>query len=48
MSMEEPKMSNEKKTNVNIPVYGYKVFNPDWTCNPIFGPTKQYACPGKF
>ena len=41
-------MSNEKKTNVNIPVYGYKVFNPDWTCNPIFGPTKQYACPGKF
>lgn len=24
-------------------VKGYKVFNPDWTCNG-----KQYTCPGKF
>lgn len=24
-------------------VKGYKVFNPDWTCN-----RKQYTCPGKF
>lgn len=28
-------------------VYGYKVFNPDWTCSPSDN-TKQYACPGKF
>ena len=25
------------------PIHGYKVFNPDWTCN-----RKQYTCPGKF
>ena len=25
------------------PIHGYKVFNPDWTCNG-----KQYTCPGKF
>ncbi len=28
-------------------VKGFKVFNPDWTCNPS-GIAKQYACPGKF
>lgn len=28
-------------------VKGFKVFNPDWTCNPG-GNTKQYSCPGKF
>lgn len=28
-------------------VKGYKVFNPDWTCNPN-GNAKQYTCPGKF
>ena len=28
-------------------VKGFKVFNPDWTCNPN-GNTKQYTCPGKF
>lgn len=21
--------------NKNQPVKGYKVFNPDWTCNPV-------------
>ena len=28
-------------------IKGFKVFNPDWTCNPN-GNTKQYTCPGKF
>ena len=28
-------------------VKGFKVFNPDWTCNPN-GNTKQYTCPGHF
>ena len=28
-------------------IKGYKVFNPDWTCNPN-GNLKQYTCPGKF
>ena len=28
-------------------VKGFKVFNPDWTCDPN-GNTKQYTCPGKF
>ena len=28
-------------------VHGYKVFQPDWTCNPSGG-FKQYSCPGRF
>ena len=27
---------------------GFKVFNPDWTCNPTGYNPKQYTCPGKF
>lgn len=27
---------------------GFKVFNPDWTCNPTGCNPKQYTCPGKF
>ena len=29
-------------------VKGYKVFRPDWTCDPTGGSPKQYTCPGKF
>lgn len=32
-----------KKTSKKSVVHGYKVFNPDWTCED-----KQYTCPGKF
>lgn len=28
---------------LQAPVYGYKIFNPDWTCRD-----KQYTCPGEF
>ena len=35
-------------TKMSEPVHGYKVFNPDWTCKPIGGSSKQYTCPGKF
>jgi hypothetical protein len=28
-------------------IKGYKVFNPDWTCNPSGRPF-QYSCPGTF
>lgn len=44
MIMEEKKNENTSKKNC---VYGFKVFNPDWTCSPN-GNTKQYTCPGKF
>ena len=27
---------------------GFKVFRPDWTCNPTGHNPKQYTCPGKF
>ena len=37
-------MSNK----TNTPVHGYKVFRPDWTCNPTGKNCKQYTCPGKF
>ncbi len=36
-----------KNNNIQNIVHGFKVFNPDWTCNPN-GNTKQYICPGKF
>lgn len=29
-------------------VRGFKVFNPDWTCDPTGHDPKQYTCPGKF
>lgn len=29
-------------------VRGFKVFGPDWTCNPRLGISKQYTCPGRF
>lgn len=29
-------------------VKGFKVFRPDWTCNPTGRNSKQYTCPGKF
>ena len=29
-------------------VKGYKVFRPDWTCDPTGRNPKQYTCPGKF
>lgn len=29
-------------------VRGFKVFDPDWTCNPRLGISKQYTCPGRF
>lgn len=29
-------------------VKGFKVFRPDWTCNPTRRNSKQYTCPGKF
>ena len=29
-------------------VKGYKVFRPDWTCDPTGYNPKQYTCPGKF
>lgn len=28
---------------LQAPVYGYKIFNPDWTCRD-----KKYTCPGEF
>ena len=30
------------------PVHGFKVFRPDWTCDPTRNNPKQYTCPGKF
>ena len=29
-------------------IRGYKVFNPDWTCEPSTRSKKQYTCPGRF
>lgn len=29
-------------------VKGYKVFRPDWTCDPTGRNPKRYTCPGKF
>ena len=37
----------ENKTVQNV-VYGFKVFRPDWTCDPTGYNPKQYTCPGKF
>ena len=37
----------ENKTVQNV-VHGFKVFRPDWTCDPTDYNPKQYTCPGKF
>ena len=37
----------ENKTVQNV-VHGFKVFRPDWTCDPTGYNPKQYTCPGKF
>ena len=29
-------------------VHGFKVFRPDWSCEPDWAHKKQYTCPGKF
>jgi len=39
------KMENNTVQNV---VHGFKVFRPDWTCDPTGYNPKQYTCPGKF
>ena len=38
-------MGNNTVQNV---VHGFKVFRPDWTCDPTGYNPKQYTCPGKF
>ena len=37
----------ENNTVQNV-VHGFKVFRPDWTCDPTGYNPKQYTCPGKF
>ena len=37
----------ENKTVQNV-VHGFKVFRPEWTCDPTGYNPKQYTCPGKF
>ena len=37
----------ENNTIQNV-VHGFKVFRPDWTCDPTGYNPKQYTCPGKF
>ena len=37
----------ENKIVQNV-VHGFKVFRPDWTCDPTGYNPKQYTCPGKF
>ena len=37
-----------RKENRKYMVKGYKVFRPDWTCDPTGHNPKQYTCPGKF
>ena len=37
----------ENNTVQNV-VHGFKVFRPDWTCDPTGYNPKQYSCPGKF
>ncbi len=36
-----------ENNNIQKVVHGFKVFRPDWSCNPE-GVFKQYTCPGKF
>lgn len=35
----------ENNTVQNV-VHGFKVFRPDWTCDPTGYNPKQYTCPG--
>jgi hypothetical protein len=41
-------MKMNRKENRKYMVKGYKVFRPDWTCDPTGHNPKQYTCPGKF
>ena len=43
-------MRNKKTENNTVQnvVHGFKVFRPDWTCDPTGYNPKQYTCPGKF
>ena len=38
----------ENNNTVQNVVHGFKVFRPDWTCDPTGYSPKQYTCPGKF
>ena len=38
----------ENNNTVQNVVHGFKVFNPDWTCDPTGHNPKQYSCPGMF
>ena len=38
----------ENNNTVQNVVHGFKVFRPDWTCDPTGYNPKQYTCPGKF
>lgn len=38
----------ENNNTVQNVVHGFKVFNPDWTCDPTGRNQKQYSCPGMF
>ena len=42
-SVKEPFYERTTTMKLQAPVYGYKIFNPDWTCL-----NKQYTCPGEF
>lgn len=36
-------------TRLSDRAYGYKVFNPDWSCNPREHDAQgQYTCPARF
>ena len=37
-----------RKESRKYMVKGYKVFRPDWTCDPTGRNPKRYTCPGKF
>lgn len=39
---------SDKKIRETTVVKGYKVFDPDWTCDPTYINAKQYTCPGRF
>ena len=38
----------ENNNTVQNVVHGFKVFNPDWTCDPTGRNQKQFSCPGMF
>ena len=49
---ERDKGMEEKKAfetpEVQEVIHGFKVFRPDWSCEPNWAHKKQYTCPGKF